>query len=83
MNQTFLPVIQLQVRYHSWAIREMWRGVSALPTTELTLPKGTSFDTLQATLTHMYTADRVWMNRPERSWKCSDGGNRAALVGFA
>jgi uncharacterized damage-inducible protein DinB len=63
MNETLLQVVQLQIRYHNWATREMWQGLANLPEQEFTRSHGTSFDTLQATLNHMFSADCVWLER--------------------
>jgi uncharacterized damage-inducible protein DinB len=63
MTETLLQVVQLQAQYHNWATREMWAGLADLPEKEFTLSRGTSFDTLQATLNHMFAADCVWVER--------------------
>lgn len=54
---------QMPADYNAWANRLLYSAVADLSTEELHRDTGAFFGSIFATLSHILTADRIWLNR--------------------
>ena len=54
---------QMLAEYNAWANRLLYAAVGELSAEELERDTGAFFGSVFATLSHILTADRVWLNR--------------------
>lgn len=63
------PVVQLETHlrtmaaYNAWANRRLYAAAAALPDALYRQPAGAYFGSLEGTLNHLLTTDRIWLRR--------------------
>src|SRR5712671_6987609 len=61
------PYFSMLARYNQWANDRLYRMAAALPDEAYRRNVGAYFGSLNGTLNHLLTADRIWMHRLTRT----------------
>jgi uncharacterized damage-inducible protein DinB len=76
MLETVASAGKTQLRYHRWAMDQVFAAIEQLPQEQMLAGRGVSFGSVHGTLLHIYQADSIWFSR-------LNGDTQAQLSQFA